>query len=256
VAPTINSYLTLNPENTSTNIQGQTVVVLDCLRNIIINSTAEQTSNQTFIINGYDEENVAVQDQIVIQASYDNIYTVKGFASILSVQIISSGSVGTFTVGTSNGISLPSHLCLSTQQIISVNYNNQPLTPLSSADPNSATEVGFFNNNWRIQAPSMFSYDARGIFILYTNPNGASVFSVLYWVYGADSKLQNALAANDYTAYNLIGYPSPGPYPTPPAVSPRPANTPPPLLVAGDETGIQYPGQMSEYNLYFNNPVT
>lgn len=256
VTPTRNSYLALNSANTSTNVQGETVVVLDCLRNLVITSTSSQVSAQTFIVTGYDEEGVEVQAQITIGALSTNAFTLKGFKSILSVQITSTGSVGTFTVGTSNGIALPAHLCLSTQRIISCTYNGSPVTPVQNTPPAGATQIGFYSTNWRTTIPTALTYDARGIFSLYSAPNGTAALTVLYHAYGADSNVQTALRNNDYTAYTMIGYPSPGPYPTPYTGTPRAANTQPLLLVAGDETGIQYPGQMNEYNAYFNNPVT
>jgi hypothetical protein len=251
--PEQDSYLTLNPANTSTNVKGETVIELDCLRGLVITSTIAQTTAQTLLITGYDEKEVQVQASVTMAVSATSIYTLKGFKSVLSVQNTSTGSLGTFNVGTGNGISLPSHLCLGVQQIIDCKYIGAEVTPVQSAQPGSSSQVGFYFNNWRTTEPTALTNDARGMFFVYAAPNGSNIFTVLYHVYGANSELQAQLANNDYTAYTLIGYPSPGPYPTPPQASPRAANTQPPLLVAGDETGLQYPGQMDEYNVYFNN---
>jgi hypothetical protein len=255
-SPPKNTFLPLNQENVQTNAQGQKVVVLDCLRNLQIYAGGEQASNQTFLVTGYDDNGIAVQEAITMQADYYETYGYKGFKSIVSVEVVTSGCEGSITVGTNNGIALPTHLCLSAQHIISVSYNNVPLTLVSNTYPTSASEVGFFSNNWRTTEPSATTVDAKGLFVLYQSPNGTGVFSVLYYQYGSDSQLQAQLANNDYSAYTMIGYPSPGPYPDPSNPPLRLPNTQPPLLVAADETGIQYPGQMSAYNIYFNNPTT
>ncbi len=102
-------------------------------------------------------------------------------------------------------------------------------------------------SNWRTTVPSSITSDCRGYVTLSSAPNGTAVFTCYYYAYGADSRLQADLSNNTYTSYKLIGAPNPPPY-----ASPYPANTPPPELIALDETGVQYPGQMELYNQAMN----
>lgn len=225
---------------------GVPVIVLDCQRGVEITFTSLQNIPINILVSGYDARNIYIQQIFVCAALQSSTVLDMGnqtFSMISSVVVVTQGSLGQISVGTDSTIGLPHHACLRVEHIISMSWNQVNVVPTIFTTFTPA-------HNWRTSAPSNVTHDARGSIILPSAPNGANLFTILYYQYGSDSRLQALLANNDYTAYTLIGNP-----PIPSPVVPIVSGNPPASLVPGDETGIVYPGQMNEYNAYFNLPV-
>ncbi len=88
---------------------------------------------------------------------------------------------------------------------------------------------------WRTQEISNTSRDARGYLSPpSTPPDGNTLFTIQYYVYGADSALQTQLLNSFPSAQQMV---------TGTATLPN--------LINYDETGMQYPGQFSAWQEIF-----
>lgn len=231
--PTTDGYLTLNYNTYSTGNSFHTTenptansFQLDCPRIIEITLDSEPSSAVTFLITGYDKRYVEYQTEVTIGTSATSASTNVGFYGIISIEV-SSGSedADIVVVGTNSYITLPYFSCLNQNFVIQMTYNGSQISPYTYLTAAS---------NWRTTQPGLTTSDCKGVIQLPSAPNASKLFTILYWVYGEDAELQAALQAGDTSAYQLIGEPNP-----PSTTSPYPADTPPPLLVQADSTGLQ-----------------
>lgn len=241
----VNVPFTLNPDYRVKNPgSGQDFIPFNCPMCIFVQLDNNGQEGLTFLITGEDLSHNSIQTHFVMESGSISGMNKVAFSRIISIEVTNAATYeGEISVGTSNTIGLPYFSCLKEAHLIAMTWDGESIMDVANTFLPAS--------NWRVTPPSYTSTDCRGLVMLPSDPDGETLFTVLYYVYGADSRLQTDLYNNNYSAYKLIGAPDQGPYD-----NPYPADTPPPYLVKEDATGIQFssliPSQFQIYNTLMN----
>lgn len=226
-SPQANKPMTLVAANVK-NIAGIPVPVipLDCQRGVQIESVLDFPQNGTITFTGYDANHVQVVNTVSFTSSDETVASTKTFKYISSV--VSSIALFNIEVFPTYLIGLPYYLTR-IDDVISCTVSGAPY------DTDNITT----GNNWRLEAPTATTEDARGTVFLESNVP----LTVCYHCYGADSFLQAQLLTaeadgqtNDSSQKIIYANASANPIVSVP------------VLIPFDETGVQYPTEMTEYN--------
>lgn len=228
--------------------------------------TIGTTVNCAFIINGYDRRGVAVKETTTfnsgstVVSSFNSVFT---YSTIISITFTSLtfGSTTTISVGNSNAYGLPSYIS-QPGQVLSISYAGAPYTQ-------AQFESNVFPaNGWRslpyigttVQSASTPNYNesVRGIVLPNQTTNGTSLIMVQYYAMGSDSYINNVMI-NDQNSFIQSG-PNAGKYINQMALLEVGAIQATkgsltgqflvPYLTSFDETGVQYPGDLSWITTY------
>lgn len=231
---TVGSYITLAIPDNAVTIGNTPVIQLDCQRLLTFTANASQNSTVTFLINGYDDQQQACQIQYTYPANTTSAQNVlRGLSYVASIQCTAKSGTftSTFDVGTGNGIALPEHVCLTKNYVLQFTWDDINYGPAVPGDSIAPLTAGY---NWRSNTLNATMTDPRGYVILPSAPDGETLFTILYYVYGADSQLRLQFANNDPNCVSLIG-----------------GYAQLPDFIAYDETGMQYPAQSAIWQHYF-----
>lgn len=228
---TAGTYFTLDFPDDPTQINGVDVIVLDCLRMVSFETLSVQVITFTFLVSGFDENKVAVQELMTYTSGGTvTVNGTRGFKYVASIQCISATSTPTSDVafGTCNVIALPGKALLSLNHIVQCTWDDTSYT--FDTLPTWITPAF----SWRTGTFDSTMTDARGQVALPSAPDGVTLFTIYYYVYGADYYLQTQLNVGFPSAKTMV-----------PSISEAPG------LIAFDETGMQYPGNLPAYDAIF-----
>lgn len=226
-SPQANKPMTLVAANVK-NIAGIPVPVipLDCQRGVQVASAADFPQSGSITFTGYDANHVQVINTVSFSNLEDTAVSIKTFKYISS--IVSTIALVNIQVYPTYLIGLPYYLTR-LDDVISCTVSGAPY------DTDNITT----GNNWRLEAPTATTEDARGTVFLESNVP----LTVCYHCYGADSFLQAQLLTaeadgqtNDSSQKIIYANASANPIVSVP------------VLIPFDETGVQYPTEMTEYN--------
>lgn len=226
-SPQANQPMTLVAANVES-VEGIPVPVipLDCQRGVQIESVLAFPQDGTITFTGYDANRVQVVNTVSFTSSDETVASTKTFKYISSV--VSNIALFNIEVFPTYLIGLPYYLSR-IDDVISCTVSGAPYS----------TDNITTGNNWRLEAPTATTEDARG-----TVDVGSNVpLTICYHCYGADSFLQAQLLTagadgqtNDSSQKLIYANASAGPIVSVP------------VLIPFDETGVQYPTEMTEYN--------
>jgi hypothetical protein len=211
------------------------VIPLDCQRGLLLEreNLVDFTEDGTVTFTGYDSNYLEVINTVSFTTSEYSVASTKTFKYISSVEL--NVDMSTVECFPNYVIGLPYYLPR-VGNVISCVYN-----AIANPAPFSYANITP-GNNWRIEAPSATSGDANGTVTL-PNSSNNEVLTVCYYVVGADSYLQAQLLTDgangqiNSSAQKII-YANDDENPIV-AV---------PVLIPFDETGVQYPADMTVYN--------
>lgn len=245
--PTSQLFLGIVNEQTTPDtmlIPGQT----DCSIAITFSSASVTATSLTLI--GYDYRGVAVSETITIQTNtYSQLtfYSNKAYAILVSATFTVNPAVN-ISLGWSSQFGFPYSLGKNRQSIIYASWGNTQFTTSQlQSNINNA-------NNWRGSSPTSapvllsatpLNDSARGLITLPSFSDGATLLSVLFSCYGADSQLNANLANKNQSALLTVNVVTNTPVP-PKTVG----NKVFPYLLPQDLTGVQYPGDIEFINAY------
>lgn len=175
--------LTLSATYQST-YQGQSVVVLDCARNIGVFFVSIPGEVTNFTFKGYDINYRYIEETRTLGSSAQSVTTLKTYLMVLSITPDNTINTVFASAGTSNRIGLPFFVGHK-EDFYRVSWAD------AVYDPATYVTAGYA---WRTTGlVSATTSDANGSILTPTAPNGARQLRVQYYCYGADSKVQNDL---------------------------------------------------------------
>ncbi len=230
---------TINPRFTG----GSNCILLDCERTLSITNAAGAATGADAVITigGWDYRGTPVAEQFTFPAGTgagsskisEKTYSIVGYINVNpgAPVTLSAGTYG--LAGTSvAGVGLPYFLS-DINDVISLYQNGIPQTVATYVIPGT---------NWRgLTAPTITNNGACGRLQFPITPTGSSTIALTYLVYGADSET-NANLQNLYQP-TLLQYSFQTNQRTP-------AQYVSPYLTINDLTGMQYPGDLVQYQAY------
>lgn len=232
---------TLNPRFTG----GANCILLDCERTVSISNggTAATTAPINVTIGGWDYRGTPVAEQYTINAGLgvgsnkisEKTYSIVGYVNISgnagASVLWEAGTYGQATTSVA-GVGLPYFLS-DKNDVISLSQGGVPQAWQTYVIPGT---------NWRsLTAPTITSNAACGRLQFPITPNGIDAIALTYLVYGADSET-NANVQNLYEP-TLLQYSFETNQKTP-------AQYVLPYLTINDLVGMQYPGDIVQYQAY------
>jgi hypothetical protein len=218
--------------NTSTPITylGQfPCIQLDCEREVSFTWTAPTTAPVNIVITGVDYRGVSISEQLTVDVGNTNNFSSKMYSIIQSINFSANPGV-TFRVGNSNTIGLP-YLLLNLADVVSCTWNNATINAFNG-DVLTGINWRLANAGVPVNVPSLTNaVSTRGRVSLPSSPDGLTILSLCYFVYGADSEVNGNLQNNWYTDITMA------------AVSNNFSGKAVfPYLTPYDLLGVQYPG--------------
>ena len=201
-------------------------------QNINLIWDGEAVDFATVTIKGYDARGVAVSENLTINIGNTSVSSNKTYASITSIVWATSPGVDVSVLWGAS-IGLP-YALLNTQQVIYANFGG---TAFTEANIQEFIQPAYA---WRVTPPtSSTTQTARGKITTFGGTTGNKVLTLMYYVYGADSLLNNQLLNESQSSQLLVSMQFDGN-----------GNAILNQLVPQDLTGVQYPGDLPFINYY------